>query len=98
MRAALSTLQAVTKDAALSQMPLDATLQIIKTCIIPCITYVAESWNESRTETQTAQTLQNDIVRRALSIPLSTPLCGVRMNTGIYPIQATTDRQKLLYF
>ena len=98
VRAALSTLQAVTKDAVISQMPLDATLQIIKTCIISSITYAAESWNASRTEIQTAQKLQNDIVRRALSIPVSTPLCVVRMDTGIYPIQATTDRQKLMYF
>ena len=86
------------KDAVVSQMPLDATLQIVKTCIIPSITYAEESWNESRTEIQTAQKLQNDIVRRALSIPLSTPLCVVRMDTGIYPIQASTDRQKLIYF
>ena len=53
---------------------------------------------QNRYNIQTAQKLQNDIVRRVLSILLSTPLCVVQMDTGIYCIQATTDRHKLLYF
>ena len=44
------------------------------------------------------QKIQNNILRRALSIPDTTPISAILIETGIYPAQALIDRRTLVYW
>ena len=50
------------------------------------------------TDMTTAQRLQNNVIRRALSVPQSTPVSIIQMETGTYPIQALVEKKMLSYW
>ena len=95
VNAALANLKAVMNDAVLSMMPLAA---FVDACILPSLTYAAESWCLIQAEAATSQKIQNDIMRRALSVPTSTPVCALHIDLGIYPIAEAIDRKMLSYW
>ena len=65
--------------------------KLVETCIIPIITYGADSRTTTHKESQKIQTIMNNIIKRILHVPQSTPNDAITIETGILNIQTITE-------
>ena len=65
--------------------------KLVETCIIPIITYGAESRTTTHKESQKIQTIMNNIIKIILQVPQSTPNDAITIETGIPNIQTITE-------
>ncbi len=73
-----------------------AIWQLVDTCIIPIMTYAAEGWTLTKTETEALQQMFNKVLREILKMPDSTPTTILLMETGYIPIKKIIERKKIL--
>ena len=69
--------------------------KLVETCIIPIIAYGAESRTTTQKESQKIQTIVNNIIKRILKVPQSTPNDAITIETGILNIQTLTEVKQL---
>ena len=67
----------------------------METCIIPIMTYGAESRTTTQKESQKIQTIMNNIIKRILQVPQSTLNDAITIETGILNIQTLTEIKQL---
>ena len=61
--------------------------KLLETCIIPIITYGSELWNPNKKETKMAESILDNIIKRILMVPTSTPREVLYMETGLKDVQ-----------
>ena len=95
VEAAYQTILHIAKDKNFKGLKMAIIWKLVETCIIPIITYGAESRTTTHKESQKIQTIMNNIIKRILQVPQSTPNDAITIETGILNIQTTTEIKQL---
>ena len=97
MAAAQSSIASVTSHEVISKLNLASPLKIIEACMLPGLLYASEAWLTSKEDISKLQMIQNNIIRKAIGLPKSTPICAIQMETAILPITAMINQRQLNY-
>ena len=92
--AAYQTILAIMGNKHYNNIELETAWKLVETCIQPIITYGGESWNLNKKEQKSLNRIQENIIRRVLMVPQSTPTDTLYIETGlldIYTITTKTD-------
>ena len=69
VKAALQTTMFVVADDNFHGIEMKTLWKLLETCIIPIITYSAETWQLNKTQTKRLNTLLDNSIKRILRIP-----------------------------
>ena len=72
--------------------------KLVETCIKPIILYAAETWNPTKTEMKKINGILDNILKRILLTPITTPRETLYIETGITDIEHTMERSKMLMY
>ena len=95
VEAAYQTILHIAKDKNFKGLKMAIIWKLVETCIIPIITYGAESRTTTPHKSQKIQTIMNNIIKRILQVPQSTPNDAITIETGIPNIQTITEIKQL---
>ena len=95
VEAAYQTILHIAKDKNFKGLKMAIIWKLVETCIIPIIKYGAESRTTTHKESQKIQTIMNNIIKRILQVPQSTPNDAITIETGILNIQTITEIKQL---
>ena len=94
--AAFQTILTIAGDHKLRGIQMKTIWKLVETCIKPIITYAAETWNPTKTEMKKLNAILDNIIKRILQTPTTTPRENLYIETGILDIEHTMERNKLL--
>ncbi len=73
-----------------------AIWKLVEACIIPIMTYGTEAAQHTKQEMETMQQIFNNLLKKILDLPQSTPNSALLKETGFLPIEMYIDRKKLM--
>ena len=65
---------------------METAWKLLETCIQPIITYGGETWNMTKKEEKLLNQIQENIVKRILMTPISTPPEALYIETGLLDV------------
>ena len=77
---------------------MDIIWKLFHSCIIPIITYGAEIWTPTKNEEETLQRILNNVLKRILRTPITTPAEIVIAETGIWDIEPQIMKKQLICY
>jgi len=92
---ALQTLLAIAGDPTLRGIQMDTIWKLVETCIIPVITYGSETWEPTKKETKSLNQILDNILKRILKVPTSTPRESLYIETGLIDIEHTRIQKRI---
>ena len=95
VEAAYQTLIAVTEDREFRGIKMQSIWLLIRTCIIPIITYASETWHITKIEQKKLNQCLDKIIRRILMTPDATPREAMYIETGLLDVKTTADSKRL---
>jgi hypothetical protein len=81
-----------------NKMNMDLIWRLTKACIIPTLTYGAEAWITTDSEIKQIQKILDNVIKRILKLPTTTPSECLMMETGIWNIQSIVNKKKMKYY
>ncbi len=93
--AAYSNIATITGNKEFKGIKMKAIWKLVDTCIIPIMTYGTEGCNHSEKEKETLQQIFNDLLKKILNLPQSTPNTNLLIETGYLPVEYMIDRKKI---
>ncbi len=78
-----------------NEIELETAWKLLETCIQPIITYSGETWNLKKKEEKKINQIQENIIRRILMVPQSTPIATLYMETGLLDATTTITKNRL---
>ena len=87
----------VSTNSILSKIKMQALLNLYKSCIIPALIYVYETWIPTTEDIPKLPQIQLLAMQRILKIPTSTPLVSMYMETEELPIILECEKRQLTY-
>ena len=69
--------------------------KLIDTCIIPIITYGSELWNPKKKETKQIDQVLDNIIKRILMVPTSTPREATYIETGLKDMESNRTQKRI---
>ena len=94
--AALQTIFTIAGDQELRGIQMETIWKLVETCIKPIILYAAETWNPTKTEMKKINGILDNIRKRILLTPITTPRETLYIETGITDIEHSMERSKML--
>ena len=86
---ALQTILAIAGDPLLKGIQMETIWKLVETCIIPIITYDSETWQPTKKENLATNKILDNILKRILKVPTSTPREALYMELGCLDIEHT---------
>ena len=74
---------------------METTWKLIDTCIIPIITYGSELWNHNKKETKQIDQVLDNIIKRILMVPTSTPREATYIETGLKDMESNMTQKRI---
>ena len=74
---------------------METAWELVETCIQPIITYGGETWKINKKEERTLNQIQENIIKRILMTPQSTPAEVLYMETGLLDITTIILKNRL---
>ena len=96
VEAAYQTILAITGNRAFADIEMKTIWELIECTIIPIITYGCEVWNPRKHETKSLNSLMDNILRRVLMTPQSTPREALYIETGLLDPETISLKQKAM--
>jgi hypothetical protein len=84
---ALQTILIIAGDPTLKNIEMEVIWKLVETCIIPIITYGGETWDMNKNETKTANRILDNILKRLLITPTTTPREAIYEEIGMLDIE-----------
>ena len=72
--------------------------KLIDTCLIPTLLYATETWTTTKNEIKHIQTIFDNIIKRILKTPTSTPSEIIQLETGFLSIESMIHEKQLMYY
>ena len=69
--------------------------KLIDTCIIPIITYGSKLWNPNKKETKQIDQVLDNIIKRILTVPTSTPREATYIETGLKDMESNRTQKRI---
>ena len=98
VEASLQTILNVAGYNDFNKIQMQIIWKLVKTCIIPIITYGAEAWIPTKKEIAEMQKILDNSIKRILETPITTPSECLQIETGIDTIEAIVDKKQILYY
>ncbi len=93
---AFNNITAWTGNKEFKSIRMKAIWKLIDMCIIPIITYGAEAATHTTKEVEEIQQIFNNLLRKLLNLPQSTPNMPLLIETGYLPIEYYMDRKRIM--
>ena len=93
--AAYQTILAVMGNQQFSKIELETAWKLLEACIQPIITYGGETWKTNKREQKALNQLQENIIRRILMVPQTTPIETLYIETGIIDINTIAMKNRI---
>jgi len=72
-----------------------AIWKLVEVCIIPVITYASETWEPKKTEMKMLNSILDNIMRRILITPQTTPRESLYIETNLLDVEKIIDKRKV---
>ena len=96
VEAAYQTILAIAGNRAFADMEMRTIWELIECTIVPIITYGSEVWNPNKTETKALNSIMDNILKRVLMAPQSTPREALYIETGLLDPETISLKQKIM--
>lgn len=93
--AAYQTILNLLYNKAFRNIQMKTAWKLLETCIIPVITYACETWLPTKTEIKTINKILDDIIKRMLMTPFSTPREALYIETNLMDAERIIDKKKI---
>ena len=95
-QAATQIIMSETGNKEFKGIKMEAIWQLVDSIIIPILTYGAEGWDPSKTETQQIQTIMNNALKTILCLPKQTPTSILLAETGYIPVEKIIKKKRIM--
>ena len=95
VEAAYQKLIALTGNATFHEIEMETIWTVVETCILPIITYSGEAWGNSKKDYKEANTIYENILKRILKTPQSTPREALYIETGLIDPETLIKRNRI---
>ena len=95
VEAAYQTLVAVAEDQNFKTVKMECIWKLVKTCIVPIITYASETWEPTKAEMKKLNKILDRIIKRILMTPEATPREALYIETGLLDVETMIDIKRL---
>ena len=92
---ALQTILAIAGDPLLKGIQMETIWKLVESCIIPIITYDSETWQPTKKESQSTNKILDNILKRILKVPSSTPREALYIELGCLDIEHTRHKKQI---
>ena len=96
--AALQTIFNLAGNKNFNQIEMKTIWKLVETCILPIILYAAETWIPTKGEVEQIQKILDNILKRILQTPLTTPSEIIQLETGIWDIETMIEEKQIMYY
>ena len=93
--AAYQTILTIMGNQHFNNIELETAWKLLETCIQPIITYGGETWEMTKQEEKRINQIQENIIRRILMVPQSTPTESLYIETGLLDITTIVTKNRL---
>ena len=91
-------LNAILEQLDQSHLHIDAILQYHKGIVLPRLLINSETWDLTKTNLASLETIQNTNLKRLLRLPPSTPTIGLRNELNLLSLENQIIQKRMLYF
>ena len=95
---AYQTIISLLHNKEFSKIEMASVWKLVETCIIPIITYSSEVWTPTKRETEILNRILDNIIKRILMTPQSTPREVLYIETNLMDIETIIDKRKINMF
>ncbi len=92
---ALQTILTIAGDPTLKGIQMETIWKLVETCIMPITTYGGETWDLNKAETKMTNQIIDNIIKRILMVPVSTPRETLYIETGLTDQINTIKKKKI---
>ncbi len=96
VEAAYQTVRIIAGDKDFNYIDMETTWKLIDACVIPIIMYAAETWNNTKDQTKTLNRILDNIIKRTLQTPVSTPREALYMETGLIDVEHQAIKKQVM--
>ena len=94
--AAYQTTLMLAHDSNFDGIQMELIWKLLETCIIPIITYSSETWNPSKKEIKRLNSTMDNILKRILKTPITTPREALYIETGLLDPRTIMDQKRIM--
>ena len=96
--AALQTIFNLAGNKNFNQIEMKTIWKLVETCILPTILYAAETWIPTKGEVEQIQKILDNILKRILQTPPTTPSEIIQLETGIWDIETMIEEKQIMHY
>ncbi len=96
VEAAFQTIQMVAGNSNFNKIEMETIWKLVETCIIPIASYASETWNNSIKHTDDINRILDNIIKRILKTPTSTPREPLYIETGLMDLEHHSKVKQIL--
>ena len=93
--AAYQTIVTLAGNKNFKDIEMQTIWRLLETCITPIILHGSETWKTTKEETRELNRIYDNIIKRILMLPVTTPREVLYMETGLMDIETLTIERKL---
>ena len=98
LEAAIQTIFSLAGNTDFRNIEMDTIWKLVETSIIPIITYGAEANIPTKKEMKQLQQLLDNILKRSLHTPRTTPSTIISIETGITDVETAYNQKQIMYY
>ena len=95
VEAAYQTIIAVAEDQNFKGIKMECIWKLVRTCIIPILTYSCETWEPSIGEMKKLNQILDKIIKRILMTPEATPRESLYIETGLLDVETIINIKRM---
>ena len=98
VEAALQTIFCIAGNEEFRIIEMATIWKLVQTCLIPILTYGAETWMPTKAELTKVQRILYNPIKRILKAPMTTPSEIITAETGIWDIETQVAKKQITYY
>ena len=98
VEAALQTIFNLAGNEEFYKIEMATSWRLVQSCIIPIITYGAETWIPLQKELKEAKKILDNTLKRIIRTPITTPTEIITAETGIWDIETQMAKKQISYY
>ncbi len=96
VEAAYQTIRLISGNHDFKGLEMETIWKLIETCILPIALYGAETWNNTKKQTEEIDRILDNILKRVLDTPTSTPREPLYMESGMLDLDTHAKKRQLM--
>ena len=96
VEAAYQAITAIAGDRHYKNIQMSTVWKLVCSCLTPIITYAGETRNPSKAENKKFNQILDNILKRILMVPTSTPREALYIETGLLDVETLNDKNRIV--